>query len=164
MLFQVMVESLECELRSIRKGVKADQIQMLFWLNITACDIQWKKVLVMQSCPTLCDPMDWSLPGSSVHGILQRRILEWVAIPFSRVSSWPRDQTWVSCIAGRVLTIWATREAWGFKQSGYTYKPLGFLYIPCQGAPSVSSRAARLSSIFWILHFHFFIPLLRNEH
>ena len=49
------------------------------------------KVLVAQSCPTLCDPVDCSLPGSSVHGILQERILEWVAIPFSRVSSWPRD-------------------------------------------------------------------------
>ena len=45
------------------------------------------KVLVAQSCPTLCDPMDWGLPGSSVHGILQERILEWVAIPFSRGSS-----------------------------------------------------------------------------
>ena len=55
--------------------------------------------------------MDCSLPGSSVHGILQARILEWVAIPFSRGSSWPRDWTWVSCIAGRFFTIWATREA-----------------------------------------------------
>ena len=54
---------------------------------------------------------DCSLPGSCVHGILQARILEWVAIPFSRGSSWPRDQTWVSSIAGRFFTIWATREA-----------------------------------------------------
>ena len=59
----------------------------------------------------LCDPMDCSPPGSPVHGILQARILEWVTIPFSRGSSWPRDQTWVSCIAGRFFTIWATREA-----------------------------------------------------
>ena len=51
-----------------------------------------------QSCPTPCDPVDYSLPGSSVHGI-QTRTLEWVAIPFSRGSSWPRDRTWVSCIA-----------------------------------------------------------------
>jgi len=49
------------------------------------------KVLVAQSCPTLCDPMDCSLPGSSVHGILQARILEWVAIPFSRGSSQSKD-------------------------------------------------------------------------
>ena len=63
--------------------------------------------------PTLCYPMDYSLPGSSAHGILQVRIPEWVAIPFSRGSSQPRDQTQVSCIAGRVLTIWVTREAQG---------------------------------------------------
>ena len=69
------------------------------------------KVLVSQLCLTLCNPMDCSLPGSSVHGILEIRILEWVAIPFSRGSSQPRDQTWVSCIAGRFFTIWATREA-----------------------------------------------------
>ena len=73
-------------------------------------------VLVAQSCPTLCDPMDCSPPGSTVHGILQARILEWVAIPFSRGSSWPRNQSWVSFIAGGFLTVWATREAWGFKQ------------------------------------------------
>ena len=57
-----------------------------------------------QSCPSLCDPMDCSLPGSSVHGILQARILEWVAYPFSRGSSQPRNQTWVSCIAGGFFT------------------------------------------------------------
>ena len=59
----------------------------------------------------LCDPVDCSPPGSSVHGILQARILEWVAISFSRGSSWPRDQTQVSCIAGRCFNLWATREA-----------------------------------------------------
>ena len=64
--------------------------------------IQWKvTVLVAQSCPTLCDPIDCSPPGSSVHGIFQARILEWVAISFSRGSSWPRDWTWVSHISGR---------------------------------------------------------------
>ena len=55
--------------------------------------------------------MDCRPPGSSVHGILQARILEWVAIPYSRGSSRPRDQTWISHIAGRFFTIWATREA-----------------------------------------------------
>ena len=55
--------------------------------------------------------MDYCLPGFSVHGILQTRILEWVASPFSRGSSQPRDQTQVSHIAGRFLTFWATREA-----------------------------------------------------
>ena len=56
----------------------------------------WKTVLVSQSCPILCDCMDYSPPGCSVPGILQTRILEWVAIPFSKESSWPRDQTRVS--------------------------------------------------------------------
>ena len=59
--------------------------------------------------------MDCSLPGSSVHGILQARILEWVAISFSRGSSWPRDQTQVSCIADRFFTAWAIREALVYK-------------------------------------------------
>ena len=68
-------------------------------------------MLVTQSCPTLCDPMDCSPPGSSVHGIFQARILEWVAISFSRGSSQPRDGTQVSCTAGRFFTDWATREA-----------------------------------------------------
>ena len=110
------------------------------------CIILAAFILVAQSCPTLCNPMDCSLPGSSVHGILQARILEWVAMPphppgdlpnlgieprsptlqavlyclshqgsprilewvaypFSRGSSWPRDWTWVSCIAGRFFTV-----------------------------------------------------------
>ena len=63
-----------------------------------------------QLCLTLCNPMDGSLPGSSVLGIFQARILEWVAMPSSKVSSWLRDQTcisFISCIAGRFFTIWA---------------------------------------------------------
>ena len=68
-------------------------------------------VLVAQLCLTLCNPMDRSPPGSSVHGILQARILEWVAVPFSRGSSQPREQTPGFCVAGRVFTIWATRES-----------------------------------------------------
>ena len=75
-----------------------------------------KSEKVGQSCPALCDPMDYT-----VHGIFQARILEWIAFPFSRRSSQPRDWTQVSCIAGR---FWATREA-------YTYTPslLGFLAL-----------------------------------
>ena len=71
----------------------------------------WKWKWVTHSCPTLCNPMNCNLPGSSVHGILQVRILEWVAIPFSRGSSQPRDQTQVSHIAGGFFTAWATMEA-----------------------------------------------------
>ena len=71
--------------------------------------MKWSEVA--QSCPTLCDPMDCSLPGSAIHGIFQAGILEWVAISFSRRSSQPRDWTEVSRIVGRPFTIWATREA-----------------------------------------------------
>ena len=71
----------------------------LLWFVI--CFRSWLAVLIAQQCLTLCDPMVCSPPGSSVRGILQARILEWVAIPFSRGSSWPRDRTHVSCIAGR---------------------------------------------------------------
>ena len=73
----------------------------LGWLN--ACAL----CLVAQLCLTLCDPIDYT-----VHGILQARMLEWVAFPFSRGSSQSRDQTQVSLIAGGFFTSWATREAW----------------------------------------------------
>ena len=72
--------------------------------------ILWKFSLAAHSCPTLCDPMDCSLPDSSVHGIFQARILEWSAISFPRGSSQPRDQTQVSNVVGRCFIIWATRE------------------------------------------------------
>ena len=62
-------------------------------------------------CPTLCDPMDCSLSGSSVHGIFQVRVLKWIAISYSRGSSQPRNRTQVSRIAGRCFAVWAAREA-----------------------------------------------------
>ena len=68
-------------------------------------------MLVSHSCLTLCNSMDCSPPGSSVYGILQAKILVWVAISFSRGSPQPRDWTQVSCIVGKFFTIWATREA-----------------------------------------------------
>ena len=71
-----------------------------------------RKKMKSLSCVWLCDPMNCSLSDSSVHGIFQARVLEWVAISFSRGSSWLRDQTWVSLIIGRHFTIWATREAY----------------------------------------------------
>ena len=67
--------------------------------------------LVAKSCLILCNPMDHSPLGPSVHGISQARILEWVAISFSREASQPRDRTWVSHLAGRRCNLWATREA-----------------------------------------------------
>ena len=62
-------------------------------------------LLAAQLCPTLLQPMDFSLPGSSLYGISQARILEWVAISFPRGSSQPEDQIYISCIAGEFLTI-----------------------------------------------------------
>ena len=88
---------------------------------------------VSQSCPTLCDPMDCSLQGSSAHGILQAGILEWVVIPFSRGSSLPRDQTSVSCIADRFFTVWATREALR------VLKDIFIIYIPLYWASQEAS-------------------------
>ena len=77
-----------------------DLIEFIFW---------WSEA--SQSCLTLCDPITGACPGSSILGIFQARILEWVATCFSRGSSQPRDRTRVSCISGRRFTLWATREA-----------------------------------------------------
>ena len=82
---------------------------------------------VAQSCLTLCDPMDCSPPGSSVHGIFQAWILEWVAVSFSRGTSWPRDRTWVFCIVGRCFTVWATREATKKEKWSVSFKKLKYL-------------------------------------
>ena len=68
-------------------------------LSLTISQRVW--MTAIQLCPTFSDPMDCSLPDSSVHGIVQTRILKWTSISFSRGSSWPRGQTQVSCIAGR---------------------------------------------------------------
>ena len=88
---------------------------------------------LLQSCLTLCDPMDCSLPGSSVHGISQARILEWVAMPSSRGSSRPRDPSrisYVSCIGSRFFTISAAREAPVFSQSGASNPRLKTMLLP----------------------------------
>ena len=76
---------------------------------------------VTQSCLSLCNPMDCNLPVSSVHGILQARVLEWIAMSFSRASLQPRDWTLVSCITSRFFTIWATREGLCVCLSLYIY-------------------------------------------
>ena len=84
-----------------------------FFGEFYADNFLWLSKQHIYSCPTLCNPMDYSLPGSSVHGILQARILEWVAISSFRGSSWPGDRTSISCdscLAGGVFHHWATRE------------------------------------------------------
>ena len=100
---------------SVSPGSTTYQMCEPLWVHVCVY------VSVAQLCLTLCDPMDCSPPGSSVHGVLQARILEWIAISFSRrallqfraekPASQPRDRTWVFCIAGGFFTVWVTREA-----------------------------------------------------
>ena len=101
------------EVASMRSLHNCNEDSRLLQLEKTACsneDPSPGASEVAQSCPTLCNPMGCSLPRSSIHGIFQARVLEWIAISFSRGSSRPRDRTRVSCIVGRRFTIWATRE------------------------------------------------------
>ena len=81
-------------------------MMLLFLRNFSGTHL-----MCAQLCPTLCDPMNDSLPGSTLHGILQVRILEWVAIFYSKRSSQPRNWTHVSCIGRQILYHWATWEA-----------------------------------------------------
>ena len=91
-----------------------------FW-KVNLALVRFVCVLAAQSCPTLCNPMDCSLPGSSVHGILQASILEWVAISFSKGSSWSWDGTQVSS-AGRCFTLRATREGFCTLKSWFQFQ------------------------------------------
>ena len=102
--FIYMAESLRCS-----HGTTTTLNRLCVCVCVCVCVCK-----VTQSCPTLCNPMDCSPPGPSVHGISQTRILEWVAISFARVSSQPRDQTrvsYVSCIGRPLFTTAATWEA-----------------------------------------------------
>ena len=92
-------------LHSIFQG----KVCLLLQVFLDFRELSYVSVWVAQSCQTLCDPMDCRQPGSSVHGILQARILECIATPFSRGSSRPRDPTRLSSIAGRFFSVWATR-------------------------------------------------------
>ena len=125
----------------VRGNTHADKARGLYWGGCPGGEQQGSEVKVAQLGLILCDPMDYSLPGSSVQGILQAillewlavpfsgdglqpcrqilyhlshqgspRTLEWVAYPFSRGSSWPRNQTGVSCITGRFFSSWDTRD------------------------------------------------------
>ena len=93
----------------IADGDCSHEIKRRLFLGIKAMT-NLKEGEVSQLCLTLCNTVDCSLPCSSVHGIFQARILEWLAISFSSGSSQPRDRTQVSHIAGRLLTVWATRD------------------------------------------------------
>ena len=92
------------------KGMSQRGVNQKLGMNTYTEEVKWSEVA--QSCRPLCDPMGCSPPSSSIHRIFQARIVQWVAIAFSRGSSWPRDRTQVSSTAGRRFTVWATREAW----------------------------------------------------
>ena len=101
----------------IRTGYLSKVITVLFQrmiqfiIHILFASTMWMHAKLLQLCLTLCNLMDWSLPGFSVHGILQARILEWVAISFSKGSSWPRDWTHISCTGRWILYPWTSWEA-----------------------------------------------------
>ena len=107
--------------------------------------------LVSQLCLTLCDPMDCSPQGSSVHGIFQARILEWVAIPLSRGSSRPSDWTLVCSIAGRFLTIWATMVPCIHLalQSSRWVQGLAFCPQISNGSEELIFQSAQLLTYYW---------------
>ena len=90
----------------------------------------------MLSRVELCNPVDCSPPGPSVHGILQARILEWVAVSLSRGSSKPRDWTQVSCFASGFFTIWATREALSYSNLCHPFPACASLGNLCCDIPT----------------------------
>ena len=108
---------------------------------------------VAQLCPTLCDPMDCSPPGSSVCGILQAGILEWVAMLSSRESSQPMDWTHVSHIAGGFFTVWATREASSTRSFQFSYSFMSDSFATpwtaaCQAFLSITNSWSLLKLMF----------------
>ena len=117
-----------------------------------------------------CDPMDCSLPDSSVHGISQARILEWVAISFSRGSAQPRDQTCVSCIGRWILYLWITRIVSAQRNSNFSFFSYGWVIFHCVcvcvcvcvciSQLFMHSSAEEAFILFWgalILIFHFIV-------
>ena len=93
------------EMKKERPGSRLRRISRRDWRRATEAEGKLSEsVFIAQSCMTVCNPVDCSPPGCSVNGVLQARILAWVAMAFSRGSSQPRDQTHVSCIAGRFFT------------------------------------------------------------
>ena len=120
------------------KSLKFHQMRILKWSEVT------------QSCLTLCDPMDCSPPGSSLHGILQARVLESVAISFSRGSSRPRDRTQVSHIPGRRFNLWALRILGSLNSTTFLQKIFYSKYTMknmCSGASRVSEKLMKWSPL-----------------
>ena len=122
------LESKDCVLHFLRAShITSHGLDMIIKQTYQQGKIAVVMELVTQPWLTLSDSVDWNLPGSPARGVLQARVLMWVGTLFSREFSWPRDWTQVSFIAGRFLTIWATREA----QQGKRIH--NFLYIQKHG-------------------------------
>ena len=128
------------------------------------------QVLAVQLCLTRRPHGLCSLPGSSVHGILQVRRLEWVAIPFSKRSSWPRDQTHVTCIAGRFFIVWATSESQTARQRLWCKNRHGVcsasetLWPRLENVPYLSIETEILKSpSFKLLPYPDILPLPRDK-
>ena len=129
-------------------------MQLIFHSNYSEFFFPWVAwLLVAPLCPTLCDSVDCSPPGSSVHGILQARILEWVATPFSMRSSQPRDHTWVSCIRGRatrrldaLYAMWLTVKLTKVLQAQSRQQCLSFLLMGCASAYSCLTNSCATQS------------------
>ena len=127
---------------------------------------------VANLCLTLGDPMDCSLPCSSIHGIFQARILEWVAISFSRGSLWPRNWTQVSCIRGRPITVWATRESSFLCNETaiqiqnplgrWAHPAIGSLTHPPRSLHAQGSSRFHSTYLFRLLSFYHFYSLYNN--
>ena len=135
------------------------ELQKLFLhFRKTLCLLYEKvKEKVTQSCSTLCNAMDYSLPGSSGNGIFQTRILEWVAISFSRGFSQPRDQTWVSCFGRQILYHWATWEpntdttGWWLIDNEPFYSFLHFVWLLTLFPRTVTSIMNKSAQFNWAL-------------
>ena len=138
-----------------RQSIGASASASVFPMNIQGCFplgltslismLSKSESEVAQLCPTLCNPMDCSLPGSSIHGIFQARILECIPISFSRRSSQPRDWTQVSHIVGRRFTVWATREVLCYPRDSQKF-----------------SRAPQFEGINSLALFFFYCPAFKD--
>ena len=120
---------------------------------------KWSESEVTQLCLILCDPMDRSLSGSSVHGIFQARVLEWGAIAFPRGSSRPRDWAWVPRVVGRCFTVWAKCASdfllWNMLCAQWQGKEWSKLtFIECLSVPVLDNLVSFiLTSVYFSAHF-----------
>ena len=131
----IVVVILQC-IQKLNHYVVQNETSIMFYVNCGGC------CLVSRLCLTLCNPLGYSPPGSSVHGISQARILEWGVISSSRGSSWPRDWICVSCFGRRLLYPWASRK------SGKEYVKA----VDCHPAYLTYMQSTSWEILDWIKH------------